>query len=416
MRSSWEKRARAGLGLGLLPAVVGTACLPRAEFTGFDGSGDDLVTVVPSGPSQLGATATTPQFELVFSDNGFHFPAELNMGSPAAARVNMLGDGDNCNEEKRSGVAVYPAYRVDGNQTTGVTAHERIIELAGPVIGKVSLEWSAAYNCEMPTVGVSIAGRSTYTLFPDGRISRFDVVQPTSPFQPNCRCNLESNYYLTSYSAFVYDDAASLVGVPVPDELLGSAPTDRSVCLRQRGHNIGFGWTEDRGRVRLPSVTPVRTVAFVHDFLGSSGASLMPGMYDATTTMIATDEGDCTTTRDRLAPFVQDAPPELKIDGDSVDLGTDGIFAGAGKQAGTGGYVVGPRRVVLEPATAAINAGFAVWLDFGGERARFGVRHSGGAPAGEWFRVQPVASRPGHTIFWFRDALAPGEAITIEPL
>lgn len=407
---SWELRALPILGL-----LVGAGgCLPRAEFAGFDGTGDDLVTVVPSGANQLGATATTPQYELVFSENGFHFPAALNLGPQ---RDNLLGDGDNCNEEKRSGIAVYPAYRVDGNATMGVTAHERIIELAGPVIGKVALEWSAAYDCEMPTVSVSIAGRSTYTLFPDGRISRFDVVQPTSPFEPNCRCNMQSNYYLTSYSAFVYDADASLLGVATePDDQLGSAPQQRSVCLRQRGHNIAFGWSEDRGRVRLPSTTPVRTIAFVHDFLGSSGASLMPGMYDATTTMIATSEGDCAATRERLAPFVQDAPPELRIDGDSVDLGTDGIYAGAAKQPGTGGYAVGTRSVVLEPATEAIAGGFAVWLDFGADRTRFGVRHSAGARTGEWFRVQPVTGRTGHVLFWFRDPLAPGDAITIEPL
>ncbi|HEU4613943.1 MAG TPA: hypothetical protein VFS15_17740 [Kofleriaceae bacterium] len=369
-----------------------------------DAGVDDLVRVVPNA---TGATATGPGYTFDFSTAGSHFPSQLTVGGHA-----LLGGAQECADEQGMGIAIYPVARVNGEDTTQMGTPQLTIPLSGPYVGQLRIAWSTSAMCGGDTE--TFTGHSTYSFFPDGRLTRFDVAEvPRTLTGSECnRCDsgTATTFFLTSYTTLVVDDNAYLSDGAVSDlNEYGSDVTSvgSTACVRERGQTIAFAWTNANNRLRGTSTTAPRWVAFVHDIYADM--VLPMGSFEATTQIGVSTSADCPALESRISQFTEDVH-QLDINGTTIGAALgDGIYGGDPRPDG---FPV-DFPVTLAPGSttnARIPAGFAVWLRSNGIPVTLTVEHSR-HPTGTWYHEQRVS--PTSVVFWFDVSLEIGETITI---
>ena len=410
------------------------ACLKEPKFNGTeqppgdgdtdapDGMVDPLacpssatdISVSRTGTSMRGANVCGPGYQMVFSDVSARMPYQLIVNGQQ-----LLGVGENCNDERGMGLGLYPAGLINGEpQSPAVVDGVLTTPMTGPVIGRVAIDWSANYTC---TGSATLQDSSTFTFFPDGHITRFDRYTQTSSVGGMgcgvCSGGGSSNtMYLTSYLTLVAPANSTLsnANAPVLDTYDESVGNLRSTCLHNpNNQNVAIGWRDTATRIRVVDEQP-RTFAFVQDI--ANGTTLGPLMGEVTTHMIVSGTRQCADLDTDALRFAN--RPELHVQALDVGPSLDGIYGGENDSGGVAIQTqVGPIALSLTSAAAPIPAGWAVWISFGSQQnGNVQVTHNGvpSAPAGEWFRTQRVSN--SQIIFWFRDALVDAQTvITITP-
>ncbi|HEY5945966.1 MAG TPA: hypothetical protein VIV40_10775 [Kofleriaceae bacterium] len=401
-------------------SALACACVKIPDFQPRDGGGDTsdamtdggmqgpLVSVVPNGTNNMGALATAPGYEMVFADNGAHFPYQLNL--LANPKQLILGGSQECADEHGMGIALYPVTRINGEPNVDYGTSTLSIPLSGPYVGQVRLQWSVGYACPSSTSG-AISGHTTFSFFPDGRLTRFDVVNNSAARNAaDCTAcgTTSSQFYVTSYNTLIVDGNASLSdGTQAGLASYGAevAPLG-SACIRERGYSLAFSWVDTRTRMRVAAAgPPARTIAFIKDMY--NGATLPVDGWFSTTQMGISTEA-CGTLESRIAEFSAD-DHQLRINSNPLGAALeDGIYGGDPQ---TGGYPI-DYPVTLEPAGALprIPAGFAVWLHSTPTPNPLRVTHSAGHTGNWYYEQHPDANS---VVFWFNVPLEQGETITI---
>ena len=409
------------------------ACVKIPEFQGGDaGGGDgasgsdggmplaDGVTVVMAG---LGATATLPGlYELRFSDTAYHFPYNWGIGAAAPLTQVLYAPSDQaCTLERDMGVAYLPAHVLTSVTTGGASAGsgELTIEVPGPGVAKVRIVWSASLPC-----GAMPNGWTTFSMFPDGRITRMDITRmPATAMGNLCDCGGDGDWRVYGYTAFARGVIAGVQNVtyPPPTDPEGVALlTTAASCIEGNADRfrIGVGWKNTKGnRLRSPDGS---SFALIGDLVASAqtigGGANMGRFGDSTATLWPTLTRSCTELRTAIAPYIQD--PQIVLDNGNgtimFGMGQDGIYGGETATGNTPGFFTDGKAVTITPAGVATPP-FALWLEFA-QYARPTppvVTKSPMTPATPWYSVQ----RPTSTqyLFWFPDGLKTTESIAIRP-
>lgn len=398
------------------------ACLKEPKFNGMDtprdgdidapdGGGDPLmcpastsdVSVARSGTDLRGASVCGPGYQMVFSDLSAKMPYQLRVNGQQ-----LMGVGENCNDERGMGLGIYPAGLVNGEPQSPATVDGTLTTpMTGPVVARVVIDWSANYTC---TGSATLQDSSTFTFFPDGHISRFDrFSQATSVGAGGCGVcaggGSGSTMYLTSFLTLVAPASSTLTNAnaPVLDTYDESVSGLRSTCLHNpNNQNVAIGFRDMATRIRVVDDNP-RTFAFVQDLM--NGSSIGPVNGEATTHMLVSGTRQCADLDVDALRFAN--RPELRVQALNVGPSLDGIYGGENDSGGTAIQTqVGDIPLALVSETAPIPGGWAVWIEFGSQsNMNVQVTHNGmpSMPTGEWFRMQRVSN--SQIIFWFRDPL-----------
>lgn len=370
-----------------------------------DANGDmAAVTVEAEGNDYL---VTAPGYTMRFSSAGSRFPYQLVVGGQ-----HLMGGSQQCGDEQAMGIALYPVQRINGADSTGMGTPTVTVPLAGPWVGQVRIAWNTSYPCSTTTG--SLTGHSTFSFFPDGRLTRFDVIENEAAKNASdctaCFGGAGSTFVLTSYTTMIVDSGAFLSDGNEPTlDTYGEEVTNpgSTACVRERQQSVAFSWVNTQNRLRVVDDAPARTIAFVKDIY--NGATLPMSSWAATTQMGISASESCGTLEQRIQPF-SDTDHELVINSNSVGAAlTDGIFGGDPR---ADGYPVDFPVTITAAQTISprMPAGFAVWLYSNPIPTNFTVTHSAGH-TGTWYRAQRVGST--QLVLWFDVSLEQGETITI---
>lgn len=372
-----------------------------------DGGSEGPLVVVDTDATSLFAQG--PGYLIRFSGDGSRFPYQFNLGGNF-----LLGGAQTCGDENGMGIALYPMLVVNGADRPGMGVPEVTTPLTGPYVGQVRISWSQTVSCGATS---SLAGDTTFSFFPDGRIARFDRVgNSVELMASNCTAcfgGMGSMFYLTSYTTLIADNNAfstdgDLTGFTTHGAVINPG---RSTCLSQRGQSIAFSWGPfDPTRMRVAAESPPaqsRTIAFVRDL--HVDTTLPADGVESTTQMKVSSKLACGALESSLQPFSED-DHQLSVNGNPMGAALgDGIFGGLPGQQN--GYPV-DFPVTLTPAGGAPNlpAGFAVWLYHAPLPQTLTPVHSGN-PTSPWYYEQRVG--PNSVVFWFDAPLTMGQTITI---
>ena len=411
--------------------MLAAACVKIPEFQTRDGgelgdsqgdSGDGSVTtgggvkVVPVGTA---ATATLPGlYEMKFSTEGYHFPYNWGIGASAPLTQVLYSPGPTCTLERDFGVAYLPAHVLTSVMTGGAVTSpvsELTIEVPGPGVAKVRLEWAAPLQC-----GTTPNGHTTFSFFPDGRIARMDVARMSAAMAANnCDCLADNDWRVYGYTAFNGGVLSGVQGVTTPNPSNEVGVTVGGVaCVESNASTfrIGVGYKNVAGtlaRLRAPDTNSFALIGDIRASAQTIGGGGNNGLLgDTTTTFLVSLTASCTALRTQVMPYTQD--PQITIDNGSgpqgMGMGQDGIYGGetAFQPAGrdTGGSMV-----TIQPSNAPTPP-FALWLEFGVYAKQTPpIVTKSSNPTGSWYTVQrPTSSQ---YLFWFPDGMTMTESINI---
>jgi hypothetical protein len=301
-----------------------------------DGAVADAVADAASVAMGVSATSTPggivlanePLIRMTFSPDGFHFPSSLQIANNELMTTPAVA----CADERAAGIALYPAIRIDSATPPSAGLGEIHIDLAGPGVAKVSLDWTASYACGGSTGQAN--GRTTFTMFGDGRVNRSDhVIIPNQPVSTSCDCGGDDNWYISSYFNFARDQITNLLGA-TPTMGTGTQVTG-TACAVGNGFQLGMGWrTGHSTRVRLPQGdSPGGTISFIENLTSPGATDTLPDMFSAAsqTTWFAATSSTCTDVRAQVAPYQANSAqplPTLTIGSSNYGVALDGIFGG----------------------------------------------------------------------------------------
>jgi hypothetical protein len=310
---------------GLAIALCSAACLRDPKFKGVvqdapesdapDGSMTacaDGVNAIKPGAMGASAEACGPGYLLRFSNQGAKLPFQFVVGG-----AQLLQNGRTCNDERLAGLAIFPVQLVNGQPSTGVAGDDPVIEMAGPVVAKISVNWSADYSCAS---SATLEDSTTYTFFPDGHIVRWDHLrQGTAITNTSCMAcaggGSGPGFRLTSFMTLGADSNADLTGTPISGLVsYGAEATGLSdTCITTLGQRVAFGWRNALGRIRVAESTAnpnQRVLAFVQDIVDDT---MIPATFadEVTTHIVVASTGACSDLRTRARAHA--ARPGLSI-------------------------------------------------------------------------------------------------------
>jgi hypothetical protein len=428
------------LQLAVLAAATTGACIKIEKFSFRDGGalGSDDANDGGSG-SGTGAEAKVvgsdnhvevtlgSLYRMVFSADGYHFPSELHGG-------NAQGFGttpETCATEQGVGVGYVPAGLFSSIETSGLTKQPSTIkvDLEGPGIARVSLDWAAAFSKGGSCVGAP-SGRSVFTFFPDGRIQRMDAARMSgSPAADFCRCADLSDavWDIETFYSFKQAFVSQIVGITAlpSGDGVNEYISEPTVCINPPAGDfqIGIAWRAHAVR-RVRNIGSSASYAFIAD-MALPGATTAPGLVgDTSTTLVIGTSTDCTAVRARAAPFADDIQIDIALGGaepivGGFGLGQDGLYGGEHSQSGgVGGYEPAGSPIKITPrAPSTTVPPFGIWLDLRTRRNVTSVtRMPGNVPAVYTQQELPDAQNlpSGQFVFWIPDGLGAGESIIIE--
>jgi hypothetical protein len=364
-----------------------------------------------------GATVAGAGFALHFADgSGFHFPDSLTIDG-----TELMGRDANsvCFNESGTGFLIFPTPRISAESIAPRVMNQLDPVLRGPAVVQVKLDWATRFTCSNDRAP---HGTSIFTVFPDGQIVRHDVLADPNQDQDqisanDCKCadpGDQQAFTVTSYWTFaraafpalyVINDGAQL-RLSIPSSTDSDISNFNTVCLDGGTYQVASTWA-------VPDGVDPRPTTAIHgaDMLIGYGLQKAIGVTDLDVTWdihaaLFLERAGCTTAFKRAAAYHQ--PSVLRINGnDTTASPLDGMYGGDGGD-GRPGVDLPTDRATL---TGVMNRSFAVWLRFS---------HAIEAPhatlpgaTGAWVVPQRVDDR--NWILWFRDPLADGQTIVIEP-
>jgi len=380
-------------------AVLATGCFSVPAY-----DPDPLVTLTED---TTGTTVGTSSFSLHFAGEGsFHFPDSLKLGG-VEVMAHDLAQG--CSEEDEVGVRLTPSARVSAHGEAQIARNTLTAVLPGPAIVQMRLEWATQFKCDSTR---SPGGTSTFTVFPDGRILRHDVLAdtfstPISASQCTCRdpgffnlgtfWTLARAAFLNLYLPFPTEPQV----LPGSDELI---PGNQYVgCLEGDGYRATVVW---RDEVSTGLFGTGDLIGFSHN-LGPDQSQL--GSYsllDDSALLLGTKT--CAEGLTLAEEYRDLSKAKLSIDGIPTEPSAiDGIYGGDNGNGQTGILLSKPQMVLTGPTPR----GFAVWLNF--SRKVEAPRARSSRRTGAWYMPQKVDEQSW--IVWFPEPLGNSETITIEP-
>jgi hypothetical protein len=364
----------------LAVAVVVAGC---ASPTAPD-LGPSLVTIV--GDASATRLEVTPPdtnslpYELDFPTTGVRLPSKLVIGLVDALATNA------CPTESGIGVAVFPAIVATPLDRGGPASDtgDVSVTMPGPGVGQVRVEWTAPYMCG----GAQVAsGVSTFTAFPTGRIVRHDemVVPSSTTLMPgaDCTCNsMPGSFFFTSFYAFAPGDDVNRDGS-------GASDGNQQYCTLYGDHGIGVSWPDSATRVPHQSV-------YVHDW-ANNVPTLEPVAQHLTSALQISPQNDCNAIQFGLDDNM------LSIGGDPKSTDDNGLFVDDTRHDA-------PFDITTSDPNIDVSPGFAIVLNMDPHATITRTPPL----AGQFFIAQllPDADR---VLVWFRDGLAGGETIHVEP-
>jgi hypothetical protein len=393
------------------------------NVTWRDAAGGGTMT---SGSS---STTTAPFAQLTLAGgDGFHFPSELKV-----LGTQILGHTSNvsCGFEDRGGVAVYPGPRFSPDSTImNINANQVNPTLQGPAAATAILQWGGEFSCS-DGHNHDPGGYSIFTMFPDGRIIRYDEVNesdtaPASSAMCDCGSQPQSGTFVVStFWTFDHGQFDSVVGtdgvqagvavaIPNHSQMLGFSHQYGCIENASAGTSVDVAWIGSSA-VQSPPYDRIdgpgnddTTFAMVHDFDHPADISMLsPVDHHGMTSLSFHTDGPCGAAADGAAQDFIDQLP-ITVDGRPAPMGHDGIYGGYTLGQDTSGVEISDRSFAIQGPT---RSAFAVWMRFDFDVVSLSIS-KGEAQSGTWFVPQKFADNAW--IVWFRDALPTGQTIQIE--
>ncbi len=394
---------------GLVVAACGAiaACVSIPAFRGTDGG---------SGSGD-GGTPGIPTYSIHFGSGHGHYPDDLQIdGIPMLA-----SSASSCHDETLVGFQNYPAFREDASSgSDGSFVEDLPLVSVDPLdIRQVTMRWSQAH--------VTCAGdremtvRSTFTMFPDGVISRFDQVEQGSgtagPLAPStlCSCDNDTPDLWRVFSSTTLVDVTK-VELPngnglIPDGTRGGVAGEAIMCARNlTGQQLAFAWPNDLTRVRK---VDARATAFMLDLVPPAATQEgIASTFRRTLMLVGGAGSNCHDLNTQIASLGGDPQLTMMAGVSGTTFGradVDGIYGGAQLDGSVGFPIVGGATILLStPDTIAPGWSLRVHYVSGGRPDHYDT----GTLAAADVHQQLTAT---DTIFWFRVGLAAGTQITLTP-
>ena len=357
---------------GTLIVVGVMACAKAPEPTG------ELASTRSANVSSDGA-----RHVVTFGDATLVFAPTSQIEMPESLTItgggdNVFGQNTGCQLENRVGVATFPfALAMPGTADGAAVASELTVDIAGPAIAKVSVNYTVGYDCDDMQ---ELSGTTVFTFLPSNRIVRQDIgVQPASENLTRvCSNQCSSNsYFFTSFWTFDDPEFVDAGNNPVPV----SAP--RELCAMRAEDGVALVWG-DRPGFRSRIMDNAVTVDF------AVGATLDADAVDQTSTIVIGTDMSCA----ELLAATED--PAILVNGVDITVSPDGVY-----ETGTG---LGTVRIT---ATAEMPRGFALLLS--ATAKHIAARRADGTPV-----RRAATNHNDKTVVWIDDPLAAGETITLE--
>lgn len=351
-------------------------------------------------------TAGTLPFTLHFAEgNGFHFPDQLLVGE-----TDVFGHhaAAGCFEEDEVGIIIDPTPRLSANSGANIVRNVLEPVLRGPAAVQVKLDWATSFPCNQNRAP---NGTSTYTVFPDGRIVRFDRFSDSSmsPISPSlCSCGDTAQLFdISTYWTLTRTGSLGLF-TRATDEVQelpidGQAISNQSAaCIDRGAQQISFGWAEGPGQHVIRGREPL--VGFGREL--EIGATTLTAFEYTDGSALFIGASGCDDGMKRAIGHAD--PDPLKV-GDTLVMPSprDGIYGGATASGEAGLVVPASGSVEVE---GPLGTSFAVWVRFAG--GTDAVRATLESKSGAWYMPQRVDDRSW--ILWFREGLSQGQKIKIE--
>ena len=332
-------------------------------------------------------------FTLKFSPTGVRLPISLVHGETEVFA------SASCPSPSLVGASIEPfETAVGGHAPPGLDAAQnfQVVTMQGPAVVQIDVVYEVPYSCNGPQ---SLAGTSTFTVFPSGRIVRTDLVKASTgqPITDAVMCSktcdgMQREASLAVFWAFAaggerFDptDASIRIGDTVPAQFS---------CAQYPTHTVAIGWGAD-ARTSQSAGGPI---TYAHDFFALSPTVTQEPLFTTSTVVVAPDRVGCAEMQETVQLPVQlaigDSP--LFIDGFGIYRDDETSHEG--------------RSEIEALAGEAIHDGFAVALDLGSPNHLSITRRSGDPIE---YLVQPDG---GRTIIWIEHGLAEGDAVIVEAL
>lgn len=331
---------------------------------------------------RVSTTSAAPmQFSIEFGDHGVRMPQSLFLDG-----IDRLGTED-CPFASGVGISVFPALTAAAPLRHGADATgDLTVVWPGPAIARLEVTWTSAYTCTGAPQQAD--GTSRFTIFPNGRIVRFDVASSSTTTLVNdggaCGCGAASNITFATFWTFTHTPVVGGDGAPWSD---GSS----AGCAIFPDHTIGVAWPD--GSTNLFDTTAASSVVYNW---AADVTMLAPMQQHVTSAIMLSNQTGAARCGDVLAEL-DDFP--ITVAGGMVVTDENGVYIDSRTHTD---------RVDIT-TTKMVPHGFAVSLDIGEVAS---VSRTPPAPDAGWFAVQPDGPR---TVFWFRDGLAPDQTITVDP-
>jgi hypothetical protein len=369
--------------LGLLTLALGCAQAPDAP-----GEVKLLEAVVVGDRMSVVADGI---YALTFGRDGtVRLPEELEVRGEHP-HGNVLGS-DFCPLESLMAVSIFPGAVAVGGKTLaqGGTSNQ-FLELGGPVIARIRVDYSVPYTCPNAQ---HLSGMSVFTMFPNGKIHREDTVTSSdTELTPttDCGCNHDTTgstgtgYFFTSSYAFESSAMIDTARAGTPD-----------ACAEWSDLTIGMRWLDSSNTRVSPNSRP----SFVLDMLHSSEDNFPVTTMTHRSAMQIASGAPAPACSDVLRQL---ALPGISVAGSSTNADGDGIYRDTEPHSGPIEIKAG---VAVPPFALSLSAG-----DHASVTST--VAHDG-----RWYATQPEppqGTNEGTTLFWFDQGLAAGEIITVTP-
>ena len=323
-------------------------------------------------------------------------PDSFKVGGRETLRL----EPDDCNRERRVGVALFPAGVVASGDIAdfgGDSNVETLVEAPG--LAKVRVTYDIDYLC--PAIE-TFRGQSVFTFFPSGRIVREDIaidpsdggIEPDAGAADSCGCGFtDIDFFFTSFWAFAdtgFDEQVDENNQMPRDGVTSAA------CTMYPTHGVGVSWPDASTRFH-PSVAS----AHVYDFLANQNALPDETRFVTSAVQVRDDVRTPGACGEILAQL---ADPPLEVGEEHLgSTDHDGIYRPALEHSGT----------TVIKTDEGIPGSWAVSLDLGGADHGRVTRQP---DIEDFVRFHADPETPGNTVFVFLQGLAAGESITIEPL
>ena len=388
-----------------------------------DGSGSDSGAFAQMVGDHI-EVAIPGFYRMVFAAGGYHFPSELHIGN-----AQVFGSVPaTCSTEHGVGVGYVPAAIFNSTDTSGLTRQTATIkiDLPGPGVARVTLDWSGTFSHASPCVAATPSGRSVFTFFPDGRIQRMDAASidiDASASDCQCPSDGDTSWLINTFYSFKEEYVSQLVGIPsLPSgDGMNQLVTGDTVCINPPAQDfqIAAAWRAGLTPRHVRRLNASSSYALIADMEKPGMTSGVGLIGDTSTTLVIGTSTDCSAMQARAAPFANDVQIDLALDGGAViaggfGLGQDGLYGGETSQGGGFGYEPMGNSIKISPrAPSTTVPPFGIWLDL---HTRPNIQSVTQMPANiparytvqEFLDSQNLPT--GRFVFFFPDGLATGNS------